>query len=194
MLSTDNLPTSQRSLLAALEVVREEGFGELTTRAIARRSGLTQPAIYRHFADKDELVSQVLGEIRDMFYQRMTESAKGANALSQLTGALEAFRDFAIAEPRLYDALFFQTEEGAVQPPPIDPEKGGNIFGFLVDRVRECSAEGTLDGGGPVGASLTLVAHVQGLVLLYRQGRFGSESRFAAFFEQSIGDLIDGMT
>src|SRR5688572_30492269 len=49
MTTRNEHPTRVRSLEAALEVVRAEGIGELTTRAIARRSGLTQPAIYRHF-------------------------------------------------------------------------------------------------------------------------------------------------
>ena len=195
MLSLDNLPTKQRSLHAAVDVVRAEGVHELTTRAIARRSGLTQPAIYRHFSGKDDLVSQVLGEIRSVFYGRLERSsAAAADSRTRLFAALRAFRDFAIEEPRLYDALFFQTAEAAVQPPPLDPEKGGNIFGFLVERVTECGRDGVIRSGGPVGVALTLAAHAQGLILLFRQGRFASKERFADFFEKSMGDLLAGLT
>jgi AcrR family transcriptional regulator len=192
MLSFDNLPTRERSVLAALEVVRQDGIQDLTTRAIARVSGLTQPAIYRYFAKKEELVSEVLGEIRGLFYERLESISSDLSAEERLIGALEAFRDFAIDEPRLYDALFFQTSESTPAPPPIDPGKGGNIFGFLVERVSECAREGSLREG-PVAAALSLAAHAQGLVLLYRQGRFGSKERFADFYRRSTSNLLRGM-
>lgn len=195
MLSTDNPVTTRgRSLRAALDVVRSEGILELTTRAIARRSGLTQPAIYRHFEGKDDLVREVLGEIRSLFYFRLERSIIGvATAEDRLLAALDAFRDFAIDEPRLYDALFFQTSEGAPQPPPIDPARGGNIFGFLVERVTDAGKSGVIRADGPVSSALSLAAHAQGLVLLYRQGRFGSRERFAEFYRRSMVDLLRGM-
>jgi AcrR family transcriptional regulator len=196
MLSTDNPKTTrERSLRAALDVVRSDGIQELTTRAIARRSGLTQPAIYRHFEGKDDLVREVLGEIRALFYFRLERSTIGSGAADdRLLAAMDAFRDFAIDEPRLYDALFFQTSDGAPQPPPVDPARGGNIFGFLVERVAEAAKSGHLRSEGPVSSALSLAAHAQGLVLLYRQGRFGSRERFAEFYRRSMADLLRGMT
>ncbi|MQA88622.1 MAG: TetR family transcriptional regulator [Gemmatimonas sp.] len=193
MLSFDNLPTRERSLMAALEVVRQQGLPELTTRAIARTSGLTQPAIYRYFARKEELVSEVLGEIRGLFYERLEEIPAELSAEDRLMRALEAFRDFAVEEPKLYDALFFQTSESVPAPPPIDRQRGGNIFGFLVERVSECAREGLVRREGRVAAALSLAAHSQGLVLLYRQGRFGSRDRFADFYRRSTSTLLRGL-
>lgn len=192
MLSTDNHPhpTWTRSLQAAIDVVRADGLAELTTRAIARRSGLTQPAIYRHFSGKDELVSAVLGEIRQEVYARLERAAVNENVRDRLLASLRVFRDYAIEEPRLFDALFLQTGEGLPLPPPIDPARGGNIFGALATRVTESAEAGILRSSGPVATALTLAAHSQGLALLYRQGRFGSAERFAEFFERSIADLV----
>lgn len=192
MLSDDNPSTRVRSIRAALEVVRHQGIHELTTRAIARRSGLTQPAIYRHFASKEELVSEVLGEVRALFYTRLERVAEMDTAESRLMGALEAFRDFAIDEPRLYDALFFQTAEN-LRLPPQEPRRSGSIFGFLVERVAECAREGVIRRERPGATALSLAAHAQGLVLLYRQGRFGSEERFSEFYLSSMSDLLRGL-
>lgn len=193
MLSYDNLPTRERSIRAALDVVREEGVQELTTRAIARRSGLTQPAIYRYFAGKDALVSEVLGEIRSLFYERLERTSEVRDPEARLMAALGAFRDFAMDEPRLYDALFLQTADSVPAPPPVDPRQGGNIFGFLVERVSECSRAGLVRGDGLVAVALSLAAHAQGLILLYRQGRFGSRDRFSEFFRRSSADLLRGL-
>lgn len=192
MLSTDNQmhPTRARSLRAALDVVRDEGIAELTTRALARRSGLTQPAIYRHFSGKDELVSAVLGEIRQEVFNRLDRAAVIEDVRERLLASLRVFRDYAIEEPRLFDALFLQTADGIPLPPPIDPARGGNIFGTLAARVTESVDAGILRRSGPVAIALTLAAHAQGLILLYRQGRFGSAERFTEFYERSMADLI----
>ena len=132
MLSDDNTPTRLRSLRAAVEVVRAEGLGELTTRAIARRSGLTQPAIYRHFANKEQLVREVLGEIRASFHDRLTSGEATGTVLERLIGMLEVFRDFAIEEPRLYDALFLQTGTDGPSPLAADGSRSENLFGLRV--------------------------------------------------------------
>lgn len=41
---------------AALSVLAEDGVGGFTTRAIARRVGVTDGTLFRHFADKHEIV------------------------------------------------------------------------------------------------------------------------------------------
>jgi AcrR family transcriptional regulator len=194
MLSSDNHPTRLRSIEAAIAVVRERGLPELTTRAVAQESGFTQPAIYRHFATKDDLVSEVLGEIRRSVFVRLEESGSDPDPRQRLMSAMLVFRDFAIDEPRLYDALFLQTAEGLPAPPPVNPAEGGNIFGVLVSRVSESAAAGGVRSAGPVAIALSLAAHAQGLVLLYRQGRFGGAERFAQFYETSVGDLLVGLS
>lgn len=191
MLSRDKRGTRDRSLDAAIQVLRDAGIDELTTRAIARVSGLTQPAIYRHFAGKDELVGEVLARIRDMVLERMEEASAIGDSRERLLATLGVFRDFAIEEPRLYDALFLQTGDRAPAPPPPDPGRGGSIFGILVARVTECARDGVITGSGPVATALSLAAHTQGLVLLYRQGRFASSERFREFYDRSLEEIVD---
>jgi AcrR family transcriptional regulator len=185
--------TRERSLAAAVEAVREVGLNELTTRSIARRSGLTQPAIYRHFSGVDELIRETLGKIRDLFVERLEGTDRGGDAKEELLRVLEVFRDFAIEEPRLYDALFLQIGEAMPLPPPSDGSRSQNIFGLLVERVAECAREGVIRESGPVSSALSLIAHAQGLILMYRQGRFGSKERFAETYTRSIEDLLRGL-
>ena len=47
-------------LAAALEVFAERGYGATTMAEVARRVGLTQPALLYHFASKDELLLAVI--------------------------------------------------------------------------------------------------------------------------------------
>lgn len=181
-----------RSLRAALEVVREEGIDKLTTRAIARRSGLTQPAVYRHFPNMEALVGEVMGVLRAGFLERLQRSLEAGSAEGRLRAALGSFRDLAVEEPFHFDALFL-TPPAEPAPAREGSERRPTIFQFLVERVAECSAAGVLRRGGPVTMALSLAAHAQGVALMYRRGRFGSESRFREFFDASLEDLLRGL-
>lgn len=59
----DNLLTTRDQILdAAAHVMNTIGMGRTTTREIAQAAGLSEAALYRHFADKAELVLCVIGE------------------------------------------------------------------------------------------------------------------------------------
>lgn len=193
MLSVDKASTRERSLGAALAVVRAEGAEALTTRAIARRSGLTQPAIYRHFASKGELVGEVLAVIRERFHARLVAATAAPEPRARLDAALETIRAFAVEEPHLFDALFFQNADAAAIAAPRDGRPPAHIFGFLVERVRECAEAGIIRPGEPVRIALTLAAHSQGVILLHRQGRFASVERFTDFYRRSLEDVLRGL-
>ncbi|MEV0273629.1 MAG: TetR/AcrR family transcriptional regulator [Hamadaea sp.] len=47
---------------AALTVIRERGLGKATTKAIAQEAGFSEAALYKHFADKEEIFLGVLQE------------------------------------------------------------------------------------------------------------------------------------
>ena len=49
-------PAAKREILrAALKLFSERGLAATTIRDIANESGYTNPALYKHFAGKDEL-------------------------------------------------------------------------------------------------------------------------------------------
>lgn len=193
MAMEEKMSTRERSLAAALEVVREVGLGDLSTRAIARKTGLTQPAIYRHFTGVEELIRETLAGIRDLFAERLVARDGRGDSREELLAALDVFRDFAIDEPRLYDALFLRTGEGIPTPAASDGARGQNIFAWVVERVTACSRDGVIRSSGPVGSALSLIAHAQGLILMYRQGRFGSGERFSEAYSRSMRDLLRGL-
>ena len=54
--------TRSRILEAAAQVMRERGLARTTTKEIARRAELSEGALYRHFASKEDLFLDVLRE------------------------------------------------------------------------------------------------------------------------------------
>jgi len=52
--------TSARILAAAEEVIREHGLVNTTTKLIAKAAGCSEALLYKHFADKSEIVLAVM--------------------------------------------------------------------------------------------------------------------------------------
>ncbi len=60
--------TRRRDILdQALELVIENGLGELTMAKVAGRVGFTEPAMYRHFQNKQDLVINMIRRLGEGF-------------------------------------------------------------------------------------------------------------------------------
>ncbi|MFE9630242.1 TetR/AcrR family transcriptional regulator [Streptomyces sp. NPDC006463] len=60
--SKSSRPTPERLLDAAETLMRTSGLASATTKAIAREAGCSEAALYKHFANKEELFVRVLME------------------------------------------------------------------------------------------------------------------------------------
>jgi AcrR family transcriptional regulator len=82
-------------------LAREVGWGGVTMRAVAERSGLSAPSVYEQFAGKDALLAAVatagFGELA---------TALRAEAGAGLRGCAERYWRFAEDEPQLYELMF----------------------------------------------------------------------------------------
>lgn len=58
-ISDDDPPAKREILRAALKLFSERGLAATSIRDIAAESGYTNPALYKHFASKDELALQL---------------------------------------------------------------------------------------------------------------------------------------
>src|SRR5688572_20036386 len=86
---------------AAREQLAQEGADSLNLRALARKLGITHPAVYRHFADKEALLEAVA----EQGFEEFTAALGGALELgfpdyqSKLRALVAAYIDFAVAHP-----------------------------------------------------------------------------------------------
>lgn len=172
-----------------MEVAHQRGLDGVTVRAVADVAGVTAPAMYWHFADKEALVRDVAREIARVFKDGMFEAAEATTSEERLRKSLDAFRRFAVDHPAYFDALFVRPPSkarGAIEP-------RGTIFHLLIERVSECMRDGAIRAASPESVAMTFAALAQGLVMLYRRGRFTTEAEFGAFFELSVTRLLDGL-
>ncbi|HSJ63196.1 MAG TPA: TetR/AcrR family transcriptional regulator [Gemmatimonadaceae bacterium] len=176
-----------RALDAALSVLREHGFAAVTMRSVAEAAGMTAPALYWHYQDKDALLRDVYREVTAVHRHHVYSALGTGNAVERLRAALEALRTFAVAEPNLYEVLY-------LAPPPAGAPRSTNTMLHLVDElVRNCMRENALEDADPSDVALTVSAHAHGTVQQFRRGQFDSEAAFAAFHRRSFDRLLAGI-
>lgn len=91
---------------AALRELAKEGIAGVSLRGVARRAGVTPPAVYRHFADKDALLGAVAAECAERLAKVMTAAAaEGEHPLEAFRAIGIALVRFAVENPEHFRAL-----------------------------------------------------------------------------------------
>ena len=93
---------------AARAQIAKEGAASLNLRALARTVGVTHPAAYRHFADKEALLETVaqegFEELADALHASIEESERGLEP--SLHALANAYLNFALENPELTRVMF----------------------------------------------------------------------------------------
>lgn len=181
-------------LEAALAVLRRDGPAQLTMRTVAAEAGVTATALYRHYADKDALMSAVHREVYALFRSRLVaEVSRPPAELLQL--ACDRYVAFAIEHPNYYRFLFMEPHGVRIDHYPEDFRSARSpTFRQLRDVVERCMAAGVLRAGDATDVALTLYAHLHGLVALHLAERFGGDDDvFRGFVRRSLDHLLQGL-
>src|SRR3990170_4942299 len=111
----------QREIVAAvLELARERGPDAITTQAIADRIGVTQGAIFRHFADKEAIWLAVCSWVRASLGAVIAAAvAKADSPLARIERAFLAHVAFVAANPGVPRVMFHE-----LQYPGDSPVRG----------------------------------------------------------------------
>ena len=102
----------------ALRQLAEGGTGALSLNAIAREIGLSGPALYRYFANRDALLTAMITDaFSDLGDAMERASAVDLPPEDRLRAVLAEFRAWATAEPHRYQLLFGTPVPGYTAPP-----------------------------------------------------------------------------
>lgn len=160
---------------ATLELLASLPPAQVSTRAIAAAVGLSQPAIFRHFATRDALLAAVADRARD----ELREAA--ASAPPACEGAIAHLRALSAAQARVLSAypglarlLFHELAEGHQRP-----SLGGVLAmqaGLMGEVLVLAIARGEVEAGVDAEAAAQLyVALLQGTVAMWLAAGRGPE-------------------
>ncbi|GMV49469.1 MAG: Nucleoid occlusion factor SlmA [Nitrospirae bacterium] len=166
-----HLPADQRRISAvqaviALAAVRNPT--EITTAAVAKRMGLTQGALFRHFPSKDAILEAVMKWVADRLLARIDAAAQAASSpLSALEAVFFTHIDFVVEHPGVPRMLIgeLQRSEDTVTKRMVRTLLRAYTE-RLIRLMEEGKQQGQLDPHLDTAAAATLfVGTIQGLVL-----------------------------
>lgn len=94
---------------AALQLMRDQGTTDFRFSDIARLLGVTPPALYRYFSDRDELLTALIADAYDELAQEVAaarEAVPDGDIGGRLLAVTQAYRDWARREPQQFALIF----------------------------------------------------------------------------------------
>jgi len=150
---------------AALREAERGGPESISLKALARQLGVSQPAPYRHFADREALLAAVTAEAFRQFNTVLRESMRRPSKRSKLSRIARATLDFGLQRNGIYRLMFAsRTMAGASKGSELH-QAAVETFALVLEAL-EAPAVGLLRER----YALQIWAALHGVVMLAEQG------------------------
>ena|SRR2546428_5757980 len=150
-------------VVTASDLLEHEGIGSLSMRRVAKELGVRASSLYHHFPDKSALLRAVAEQGLRQLAEVLEQARERAGPVpqQQIRALAIAYREWALAHPRLYLLLFGGTpvEE---RPSPIGQAVSAPMLAAATQLVGEQKA---------VAATQAAWALVHGFVTLELAGQ-----------------------
>ena len=178
---------------AAVELLEEDGETALSLRAVARRAGVSAAAPYRHYADREALVSAVATVGYEELAERLAAAHPSPSSPDELASVAVAYVQFALERPALFRIMFGEpcdrdsdervAATAAVTQyvraivertfPNVDPEAGATAIWALVHGLAFLFLDGKLDAATPAAVADRVTAAIDALLTATSQSKPG---------------------
>jgi AcrR family transcriptional regulator len=151
---------------AAMELLEESGEAELSLRAVARRAGVSPAAPYRHYADREALVSAVAAVGYRELAERLAAAHPAPSTPDQLASVAIAYVQFALERPALFRIMFGE---------PCDRDNDERVAATAaVSLYVRSIVERTFPQADAEALATAVWALVHGFAFLYLDGKLDS--------------------
>ncbi|MEU3605511.1 TetR/AcrR family transcriptional regulator [Streptomyces sp. NPDC035033] len=156
-------------LRAARELLEEDGSAGLSLRAVARRAGVSATAPYRHYADREALVSAVAAEGYRELAGHLSAAHPAPATPDDLAAVAIAYVQFALEHPPLFRAMFAE---------PCDPTNEERVAATeaISEYVRGIVRDAFPGVEDTEALATTVWALVHGLAFLHLDGKLDSST------------------
>jgi AcrR family transcriptional regulator len=150
-------------LRSAIELLEAGGESELSLRAVARRAGVSAAAPYRHYEDREALISAVAAIGYQDLAQRLTAAHPSPSTPDELVSVAIAYVQFALDRPALFRIMFSE---------PCDRDNDERIAATeAVSLYVKAIAERVFPGADTDALATAVWALVHGLAFLFLDGK-----------------------
>lgn len=135
-----------RIVRAAADLLAHQGKGGVSTRTVSAKAGLQAPAIYRQFADMQELLVAAAREVFAGYMRSKAGRAPGKDPIEDLRLGWDEHVAFGVANPAAY--VIMHGESAAAH---ADVEEG---YAMLEEKIARVAAAGLLRTSVPHAARM----------------------------------------
>jgi AcrR family transcriptional regulator len=183
--------TKEAIQASAWRCFEQGGEAALSLRRVAADVGLTPLAIYRHFANRQALLDALVLDAVDE-WRRRVEAIPPAPPAASLRAIAAAYLDFALEQPRRFEAAFLVTSPVALRYPDDFLAGASSALERQLALIEELTGNGTEDDAASI--LVTMIAMAQGLVTLHRAGRIdGDDADFRSLYSRAMYRYIESL-
>ncbi|MEJ3743479.1 TetR/AcrR family transcriptional regulator [Actinomycetes bacterium KLBMP 9797] len=165
--------TRERLVAAASELLAQGGVEAVTLRAVGTLTGVSRTAPYRHFQDKQELLSAVAHEGFVLMQQDMARTMAAGDDDGDVAAALHracvAYVRAGLARPAHYRLMF--GDRGADRPDRARDAAAAEGAAFFLGIIATAQRAGVIRAGEVRELAATIWALLHGLVDLTLVGQ-----------------------
>lgn len=174
----------------AIALIREHGVDALSMRVLATRIGVTAPALYAHFANRDALLRSCAQVGYDELERRF-RAGDPASPIEMVWVSSRSYLRFAMEEPALFSLMFMFRPDAIEIAVETDNAHGGatSVFDSMLANLAEAIDRGELGPAEPLDYGLALWAAVHGVATV---GAMAPGLDTDALLERVVGGLLAG--
>jgi AcrR family transcriptional regulator len=169
---------------AALREAEQGGPEAISIKALAKALGVSQPAPYRHFADRDALLVAVTAEAFRQFAAMLREAMAKPSKTSRLSRLAQATLDFGLRRNGIYRLMFVSRTVSCAAKGSELHRATSETFALVLEAL-EAPAVGYLRER----QALKIWAALHGVVMLAEQGLFTGEAAHTTR-EELVEDFV----
>lgn len=176
--------TTDKVVGAALDLIDEHGVEGLTLAAVAERTGVATPSLYKHVASLGELRGLVGVRVLEHMTERFTDAVLGLSGGEAVAALLHSYRAYAAEYPKRYPAI------------PMDPlhdelqrAAGTKLIEVMFATLRAFG----LEGSDAVHATRRLRVIAHGFASIESSGGFGLPEGLDDTYDQLIRMFLNDL-
>lgn len=174
----------------AIGLIRERGVDALSMRALATRIGVTAPALYAHFTNRNALLRACAQVGYDELDARFRKE-EPASPIDLVWVSSRSYVRYAMDEPELFSLMFMFRPDAIEISVEADNEHGGasSVFDAMLENLAAAITAGDLRAADPIDYGLALWAAVHGVATV---GALAPGLDTDALTDRVVGGLLEG--
>ena len=170
------LPQEERRsqiIEVAMKIINEEGYAAFTTRRLAEKIGISEPALYRHYKSKDDIIIHILGKMKELWNSIKSETDKANELDEKLCHFVMMHFRYIEQNPDILAILFADEYLRLNEKVRKEFFKVTNIrFSYLHKLLDEGIRSGEIQGTNPDALAIIVVGAIRTTALNWRNSNY----------------------